>query len=91
MLQTIQHTSSKINNFMGDEVSLAIMDNLIAANKAQANQTKIVEQKPVGSHSLSPSMKSKGRNQQFLSHLRHSQENRPTSSIYYSNNTSTFD
>ena len=38
---------------------------------------------PITSHSLSPSIKSKGRNQDYLNQMRHSQENRPTSSGYY--------
>ena len=33
-MQTIQHKSTKVNNFMAaDEVTMTIMDNLIAQNK----------------------------------------------------------
>lgn len=93
-MQTIQHNkSTKINNFIGAEVNLTNLNTLVAqaskhASKTSNNNKNSYQVEAITSHSLSPSTKSKGRNQGYLNQMRHSQENRPTSTSYYGNNNS---
>ena len=88
-MSTIQHHSSKVNNFVGGEVNLSNL-NVLATKQASAETQKQFQSlEPAAARSLSPTMKSKGRNSSYLNQMRHSQENRPTGSHYYASQQST--